>query len=307
MVVAVLVLLSLVPLLLLLPSVQAHLLPTPETLSALVQESKSKPPAPGVVHGDLVYKAGWRRRYLLDLYEPLVPVYGGKAPLVVFFHGGSWIQGDKVTIRVIDRFLIRMRQAGYFVAAVNYTTTILRGLEGPLSNGVAAVRWLIGEAGHCGYSSKKIGLYGVSAGGHIALMAASRLAVGGDTADPLAFVFAECAPTDLVALKEGDAFEHSKNLAILPDAYLRRFSPVEQIDSSLPPVLLYHAEDDRTVSVAQSESYAEALLSGGGEARLIRYPEGGHAFLDLDDETWYQQESLALAFFQEVFGRGTAG
>ncbi len=290
-----------------LPAVQGFLTPTPETIHALVAESEAMPSAPGPVHLDLVYRQSPFRRFRLDLYEPLVPTPPGEAPLVVFFHGGSWIHGDKSTIRIIDRFLRRMREEGYFVASVNYTTSLYRGLEGPITNAERALSWLEKKADRYGYDSGNIGLYGVSAGAHVALMLASRIA---ETTEPRrlstpSFVFAECPPTDLLAMKNGDAFEHSASFRIFPDKRLKTLSPIYHVNAELPPVLLYHGEADRTVHIRQSERYAEALAAVGGEVELVRYPEGDHAFLNLSDEVWYQQESRALEYFEKRFGKSS--
>jgi acetyl esterase/lipase len=290
-----------------LPGVQGLLTPTPETIHALVAESKAMPPAPGPVHLDLVYRRSPFRSFRLDLYEPLAPTKPGDAPLVVFFHGGSWIHGDKSTIRIIDRFLRRMREEGYFVASVNYTTSIYRGLEGPIDNAEKAFSWLVQKADRYGYDPDQIGLYGVSAGAHVALMLASRIVETQESRglSKPSFVFAESSPTDLLAMKNGDAFEHSTSFRVFPDKRLAALSPIYRVNSELPPVLLYHGGADRTVHIRQAERYADALAAVGGHVELVRYPEGNHAFLNLPDEVWYQQESRALEYFEKRFRKPT--
>ncbi|MFW5745745.1 MAG: alpha/beta hydrolase [Spirochaetota bacterium] len=321
--------------------VQSLYLPSPDLVRRLVAESEAKPPAPPVVHRDVVYDRSLLRAHRLDVYEPTAlwePATGGgeagatgeragrtadthgrtadthgrtadthgrtaeavRPPVVVFFHGGSWIQGDKITIRVVDRFLARMREAGYFVVAVNYTTSIARGLVGPVENARRALRWVVRQADAYGWDSGNVGLYGVSAGGHVALMAASTAELA---AGKLAFAFIECAPTDLVAMREGDAYEQSGVFRLFPESRLRELSPVTHVHADLPPILIFHGGRDRTVAMNQSELYVDALREVGGRAELVRYPEGDHAFLNLPDETWYEQESRALDFFDRAFSR----
>ena len=285
------------------PAVQGLVVPMPGTIRTLVRESEAKPPAGGVVHRDLVYRDGAFRDQHVDIYEPLAEFSGGTPPIVVFFHGGSWIHGDKITIRVVDRFLRRMREAGYFVAAVNYTTNLLRGFEGPLDNTRVAIRWLAEQASRYGYDRHNMGLYGVSAGGHLALLAVSTMEHDGFSP---AFVFAECAPTDLVAMKEGEAFEHSFTFRFFSERRLRELSPLHHINDALPPVLLFHGGRDQTVHVRQSERYAAALKEAGRPVDLIVYPEGDHAFLNLSDEMWYRQETTGLAWFDLHFRQNPA-
>jgi acetyl esterase/lipase len=289
-----------------LPSVQRVFIPMPEAMDRLEAESRRKPRAEPPVHLDLVYRRTFLRAHRLDIYGPLRPFDFGRAPVVIFLHGGSWIHGDKVTIRVVDRFLSRMRGVGYFVIAPNYTTSVLRGLDGPLENARAAIGWVVDHAGEYGYDPQNIGLYGVSAGGHLALLAASTMAAS--TALPpgfsFSFVFAECAPSDLIALRDGEAFDHSDALRFFRPSRLEELSPVNLVSAALPPVLLFHGGADQVVAIAQSERYAEAVRAAGVHVEFVRYPEGDHGFLNLPDEVWYQQETRALDFFAEQFSRG---
>ena len=282
------------------PVVQEMFLPSPGVVRELVQESRAKPPAEPVVHRDIVYASRAFGEQRLDLYEPTVEYAEGHAPVVVFLHGGSWIRGDKITIRVVDRFLSRMRAAGYFVVAVNYTTSVLQGFEGPLDNTREALRWVEEHEEVYGYDARNVGLYGVSAGGHLALMVASNELPPGIE---LSFLFIECAPTDLVALREGEAFDSSGMFRLFRRRQLVQMSPIEYVSSDLPPMLIFHGERDRTVDVRQSQRYAEALREAGGSVTLVRYPQGNHAFLNMTDDEWYEQETLALQFFEEHFAR----
>lgn len=288
------------------PTVRNELLPPEETIARLIDASRAKPDPAPPVQDDLVYRRSLGGEYRLDLYEPLrqvsrdtvevpgdCPVAAGP-PIVLFFHGGSWLRGDKVTILVIDRFLRRLREAGYFVAAINYTTSPLRGLGGPVRNGIIATRWVVDNAERFGYAPDRLGLYGVSAGGHVALMVAST---GGFAAGTIDWVFAECAPTDLVAMRDGEAFENSDAFRLFPEGRLRALSPVTYARADLPPVLLFHGDADETVHVNQSVRYARALREAGGEVDFVEWPGGDHAFLGFSDEVWYRQETVALEWF----------
>lgn len=281
-----------------LPPVQDMFTPSPKTLERLMELSHSKPPAPGKVHIDVPYRKSLLRTHAVDIYEPLVAYKHGSAPAVLFLHGGSWIKGDKVTIRVVDRFLTRMRSRGYFVIAVDYTTSALRGLSGPLKNTKASLEWIGAHAEEYGYDPQRIGLYGVSAGGHLALMAISTM----EKPDvSVSFAFIECAPTDLIGMRDGEAYENSGVFTLLPESRLRKLSPINCVSADMPPILIFHGDQDRTVDIAQSERYVEAVRAAGGEAELVRYPGGDHVFLNYSDEMWYQQESRALWFFAQNF------
>lgn len=290
-------------------------------------EARGKPAPAAPVYTNIVYKRRLFRALRLDIYPPLRSDGGTRgseagsqaAPVIVFYHGGSWIRGDKITIRIVDRFLERMRSAGYAIVAVNYTDSLLRGLSGPVANARDAVRWVAEHADEYGFDRHRIGLYGVSAGGHVALMAAAavlRAATGRKASDDpassepsyrLAFVFAECAPTDLVAMRDGHAFGSSGVFRAFPEARLRALSPIYYASAALPPILLFHGDADRTVDIEQSRLYAEAVRAAGGDIRLVEYPGGDHAFLGFPDAVWYEQESVALHFFAAHFAVASEG
>lgn len=261
----------------------------------LVEEAKELPVPPGGVHSDLRYGGRNFRNLKLDLYEPTIDYSPGDAPLVVFYHGGSWVYGDKSTIRIIHRFLSRMRDAGYFVASVNYTAGLLGGFHAPLKNSIDAVNWLREHAVKFGYNPDALALYGISAGGHIALMTETRFRSTGS----IRMVLAECAPSDLIEMARGDAFDSSRYMDMIPDSYLRRHSPVEYVSADMAPVLIYHGDADRIVHVDQARILYNAVRDAGAHVELEIYSDGTHAFLGMSDELWYEQESRALKFMKE--------
>ncbi|MDC7228532.1 MAG: alpha/beta hydrolase [Spirochaetales bacterium] len=273
------------------------LIPESTEVSEMILESQQKPPAPGTVHLDLKYRGILHPDAQLDIYAPLKIYTPGEAPLVVFFHGGSWVHGDKITIRIIDRFLNRLRENGYFVAAVNYRCSVFSGLKGPVKNGQAAVKWLIKNADNYGFDKENIGLYGVSAGGHIALMTETEFR----NQHCISLVLAECAPTDINAMADGEAFASSDLLNKFPARYLSRYSPVNYTSTDMAPVLIYHGDADKIVHVNQAYRLNDAITNAGGYAELEIYEQGTHAFLDMSDELWYEQETRALVFMEKFF------
>ncbi len=318
-----------------LPLTQRFFLPPPETITRLIAYSRNQPaPAEPVLY-DVEYHSDLLRRYRLDIYGPLdgsaaspadaspaddsptgnappdvSAAFRAAAPVIVFYHGGSWLRGDKITIRVIDRFLRRMRSRGWYVVSVNYTTSLLRGIGGPVGLARSAYGWVVENADLYGWDSSRIGLYGISSGGHVALMTAaspgkefSSLPNGFTDSSRTrpAFVLAECAPTDLVAMREGDAFENSGSFRLFPRRRLKKLSPIQRVSPHMPPVLLYHGDADRTVDVDQSIRYAAALNDAGGDAELHIWPGGDHAFLNYSDAQWDEQEQIALRWMEERF------
>src|SRR5271166_1243637 len=87
-------------------------------------------PRPDLV--DLRY--GPHVRNVLDLWKaPVVPGRSGPAPLVVFFHGGGFLGGDKTSVPawLVDRCLAR----GISVASANYRLSTQAPFPAPMQDG----------------------------------------------------------------------------------------------------------------------------------------------------------------------------
>ena len=56
------------------------------------------------------------------------------------------------------------------------------------------------------------------------------------------------------------------------------YSNDTQVTAQTPPTMLIHAGDDRTVKVANSLRFYEALHKNGVAAEMHIYPRGGHGF-----------------------------
>lgn len=113
----------------------------------------------------------------LDLYEPKDDTLS-KRPLIVLFHGGSFLIGDKKaeTMVALGEYFSKM---GYVVASVNYRLGYLilpehyeymeRSIYRALQDGRAALRYLCANAEKFKIDTNKIIVGGTSAGGFTAL------------------------------------------------------------------------------------------------------------------------------------------
>ena len=124
-----------------------------------------------VVERDLTYGTyslgGQEQPLKLDLYLPAGDM---PMPVLVFTHGGGWIEGskDKCPGNVFARY-------GYAVACVDYRLAPLQGgcpaeLTFPvqIQDVKAAVRWLRDHADQYRLDSNHFGAFGDSSGGHLA-------------------------------------------------------------------------------------------------------------------------------------------
>ena len=104
----------------------------------------------------------------LDLY---IPSDVENPELYVIVHGGGFISGDSQS-RQSQLMYRYFRDHGYACATVNYRLAQETPFPGALEDVKAAVRFLRSHAGEYGYSTDHVSIFGESAGGYLATMAA---------------------------------------------------------------------------------------------------------------------------------------
>lgn len=247
----------------------------------------------------------FRASRLLALRDPEVPVetlvyatpegasplrldfYGGReaaAPraLVVIVHGGSWRNGDSTQLPSMAK---RLAAAGYAVASINYRLAPQHPFPAAYDDLGAAVAHLRERADELRIDPERVVLYGRSAGGHLALLAAYRW-----QAPYVRGVVAFYAPTDLRY-----SWEHPSNPRILDTpGTLRGFlgggpdespvlsaryydaSPYAWATPGSPPTLLIHGGRDELVRPVHSERLAARLGELAVPHLLLRLPWATH-------------------------------
>ena len=104
----------------------------------------------------------------LDLY---IPKGETDPPLFVLVHGGGFLFGDTETRQC--RFMYRyFRDHGFAVASVQYRMAKEAAYPAAVEDVKAAVRFLRAHAADYGYDASRIAIWGESAGGYLATMAA---------------------------------------------------------------------------------------------------------------------------------------
>jgi acetyl esterase/lipase len=134
-----------------------------------------------------------------------------------------------------------------------------------------------------GADPKRIGVWGASAGGHLALVAGMMADDGNPAAaNPLersgnrvAAVVAYYPPADMAALMQG----RTKAGAIdFDDKLIASVSPILSVDARDPPTLILQGDADRTVAPAQAQAMHAALDKAGVENRLRLFAGADHDF-----------------------------
>lgn len=235
------------------------------------------------IERDVAY-LGPDRSEKADLYLPTDSQDGTKRPAVVIIHGGGWTSGDKGAAREIN-IGTTLALHGYVGLSINYVLSTDGKTTWPrnLHDCKSAVRWLRKNAERLNIDPGQIGVIGGSAGGHLAAMVAVTTTKDGlDPKEPYGDLSCrvQCAvdlygPTDL--LKSHDIAMLGKTRLEAPEVY-HAASPTSYLDRNDPPILILHGTADTTVSLSQSESFAETLRKAGVEHELVVIPGAPHTF-----------------------------
>jgi len=277
-----------------------------DTVTALVQPVTSKPSAseasfrpceqvpdvpyaliPGV---DSLYTS-------LDLYLPPRDTRY-PPPLVVWLHGGGWLRGDKRERPPNQTNLHGILGDAYAVACVNYRLSQVSPFPAQIHDCKAAIRWLRAHAGDYGYDPERIGVWGLSAGGHLAALLGVSGGIAvlegsvGESLDQSSAVQAVCdyvGPVDLTQLVAqappssaeqltefvsqllGGPLADNYDLAVLA-------SPIFHVTSDDGPFLIVQGDQDELVCVKQAIALHEALVVAGVPAELVVLEAASHVF-----------------------------
>ena len=236
----------------------------------------------------------------LDLYPPGEAASNAPAPLVVWIHGGAWRSGDKRPAPHLDL----LRSAGFAVASINYRLSGEATFPAQIHDGKAAIRWLRAHAADHQLDPRRIGVWGSSAGGHLAALLGTSGGVAelegrvGDHLDQPSDVQAVCdwyGPTDLLRMSESRC-EIDHDAADSPQSQLlgglvqqrraeaARANPITYLNAAAPPFLIMHGCNDRTVGILQSELLHAALTKAGVASEFIAVEGATHAGEGFDAE-----------------------
>lgn len=218
-------------------------------------------------------------------------------PLVLWIHGGGWQSGDKK-----GGPFKPLLEARFAVASINYRLSGTNKWPAQLDDCRQALAWLRAHGAEYNLDTKRISLWGASAGGQLALMLAltgDRLNSDGKLDIATNDLVAVCdwfGPTDLAnylksdyksdigtgMVKElfgttGDALIESAKLA----------SPINYVSvrKTIPPLLIMHGKSDKLVSINESESLVKALNEAGHKDIVFEKKSGGHGYPGFGPDT----------------------
>lgn len=280
-----------------------------------------------IVERDIPYGSGGDRQLLLDILRPDSDP-GDIRPLVIWVHGGGWEAGsrdDPPGWELLDR--------GFATASISYRFSDEAPFPAQIHDVKAAIRFLRADAGRFGIDPGRIGIWGHSAGGHLASLAGMTgdlAELEGEGGSPgvssvVQVVVPLAGPADFSGTRTDDpAFfgddlpaqrmlgkqrgEQSHEPTVTDEAFLSRAalaSPALHAHSDAPPYLIVHGTADPVVTPGESRRLAEAVTAAGGQAALLEATGIDHdlrALLAFADGRGVTVMRQIVAFFERHLG-----
>lgn len=264
---------------------------------------------------DVVYRTvpGFRPQ-IVDVYVPATP---GPHPLILYIHGGGWTGGHTRHSGAIADFpkaLASLAAEGFTVASLEYRLSGEARFPAQLEDADAALAFLRAHAADYRIDPKRVGLWGGSAGGHLAALTA--VACGDAALDPKGDGCVQAVATwygvydfsGMTATPDGNA-AGARLLGCdgtCPADRIRAVSPVTYIDAKDPPFLLIHGTEDKVVPVDQSRRGEAALRRAGVPVEAIYIPGVDHSFIGRTPEATrdatLQAVNATFDFFHQKLG-----
>lgn len=257
-------------------------------------EKPMQPPEGIIAVRDLNYAGTQNWRQTMDVFVPKIPP-AKPLPLIVFIHGGGWEGGSKNTGGV----LFGLIQSGEYIgASINYRLTNEGQHPVQIHDCKAAIRWLRAHARDYNIDKDKIGVFGISAGGHlVSLLGTSgdvkemEGAVGGnlDQSSRVACVVNFCGPANFLTFGgKGSVIDPEDAKSAVGrliggkvserQEAAKSASPVSYISKDDPPFLHIHGTADHLVPYDQPKEFDQKLEAAGVPSTILTGDQGGHLF-----------------------------
>lgn len=241
-----------------------------------------KAPLTNVAYGD-------DARQKLDIYLPKPNAVGGSAVLI-FFHGGSWRDGEREGYGFLGRaFAAR----GFVTVIADYRKAPRVRFPAFVEDTAAAIAWAHANIAKHNGDAERIFVMGHSAGAHIAMMTAldpQWLAAKNLTPDVIKGVIGLAGPYDFLPLTT-----ESSQIALGQWPDLTETQPITFARADAPPLLLLTGDKDTVVKPRNSKILSAKIQALGGQQQLQIYPDVDHADIIMAVARPFRQKAPVVA------------
>ena len=265
---------------------------------------------------DIEYLRHGDKPLLARLYKPRGT---GPFPIIVDLHGGAWCKKDRTSDAGTDEPLAK---SGVIVVALDFRMPPDAGYPASLADVNYAIRWCKAHATEWNGRADRVGMLGVSSGGHQAMLAAMRpadaryaaLPLAGKAAvdakvhcavmcwpviDPLGryrYAKAAQAGTDAKLKKTADEWVACHDKYWGTEAAMEEGNPTQALvrgeKVALPPVLYLQGTADLAHPVPNRDQFIASYRKAGGRVELHLFDGVGEAFITNDPTSQAARDAI---------------
>lgn len=238
---------------------------------------------------DVVYGHKHGMALTFDAYAP--PQANGAG--VLFMVSGGWYSVWKPAEETRPMFQ-PLLDAGFTVFAVRHGSSPKFGIPEAVEDVRLSVRYIRTHAADFGIDPNRLGVFGMSAGGHLSLMLGTASDEGDAQAkdpilrasDRVQAVVAFVAPTDLRGMVWSapghlPAYDRFPALELSVDE-AAKVSPLLHVTPDDPPTLLLVGKQDDLVPIKHSQDIDAAFKENKVVSELVIYDDSGHGLVAKD-------------------------
>ena len=255
--------------------------------------------APDVVYG---HKFGMALTF--DVFQPAKDANGVG---VLFMVSGGWFSRWSPPEKMLG-FTKPLTEKGFTVFAVRHGSSPKYSIPEIVKDVRRSVRFIRLNAERFGIDPDRLGVYGMSAGGHLSLVLGTA-ADNGDAeskdpvlqvSDRVSAVVAWVPPTDLrIAVWDApESLPAYKNFPALDLSIdeAAKFSPLLHVSPDDPPTLVLSGIKDDLVPIKHSKDIRDAFEENDVPNKLVLFENSGHGFQQEDQQkamhemaTWFEK------------------
>ncbi len=245
---------------------------------------------------DIVYARPGGRELLMDAY---IPNGSGPFPAAIVIHGGGWEAGDKVTyIAPIFEPLARAQIAWF---SIDYRLTPYVRVSNQLDDVRSAIRYVRQHADRFHIDPNRLALIGESASGHLVTQVASQPCTDCEVQAVVSFY----GVYDFTHWAMGEERQRRTLKRLFDDntpEAIAQFSPIENVNSRLPPMLLFQGTRDELYQ--GTLDYVARLKKTGVRHELIMLDGAPHGMENWEGHPeWMFYKQKLTDWLWTVFNR----
>lgn len=241
----------------------------------------------------IVYKHTPQGDLHLHAFYPEDHSIDDKRPAIVFFFGGGWVGGNP---RQFYQQATHFSKLGFVCFSAEYRvrnfhkTTPFECVE----DGKSAVRFIRSNATRFGINPQQIIASGGSAGGHVA--ACTGVIRGHEEKEE--DISVSSVPNAMILFnpvldtsEKGYGAEKVKGRET-------EISPCHQVNKNIPPCLVFHGTNDKTVPYENAERFEQLMIENGNNCLTIPFFGRGHSFFN---SSWFRKNNTDSDYKQTMY------